>query len=96
MFTKLDIIFLDKQGHWKRVIISGNGVRFTSYVWKNKKIEKPTDVQDVDNYITFKKYMIDRNTEMVLSYKEQIFKSVVNYIKPFSPKWIWINENSVI
>lgn len=93
---KLDIIFLDKNKKWKRVIISGDFRGPSQYVWKSQVIKEPKDVDQVDDYVTLVKFLIYAYNDITPHYKEQIYKKVINYIKPYNINWIWVKNDGAL
>ena len=91
---KIVAVFLDKNKNWKKVIMKGEGLYPNAYIWKNGVIKSPSDVANVDEYISMKKFFTETHLDMIIGEKEKLFRKIIKYIEPYNQLWVWVHRES--
>ena len=93
---KLDVVFINQNDEFKRVIIKGDDNKINMYLWKILPTPPSKDNLNIDDYISMRKFMRESYQDITPDYKIKLFSSITLHTKPKNTYMIWCHKDSEI
>jgi hypothetical protein len=93
---KVDVVFIDQNGDFRRVIMKGINGRANMYLWRH--LPTPPSERDIDinDYVSMRKFLRENYQNLTADYKTRLFSSIALHTKPKNTYTVWCHKDSKI
>lgn len=93
---KIDVVFIDQDHKFKRVIMKGDKGKINMYLWRQLPTPPTESNLDINDYVSMRKFLRESYQDMTPDYKTKLFSSIALHTKPLNTYMVWCHKDSEI